>query len=220
MAAGAGRRFGFKPKALLQRDGESLLARQIRLLDEAGVRQVAVVLGHHAERLSPVVQRIAAARPHLDVRVALNPSPDDGQGSSLRCGLRALPAADDSAGSADAPGYLVLLADQPLLEVGDVSAMLRAWRDRAANIDLVLPTHQGQPGHPLVFGASVRQAILQGQGGEGVREWRRAHPERVSLIPMGHARGVTDVDTPDDLQTLADQHGVRLRWPDEADGTD
>ena len=126
MAAGAGRRFGLKPKALLQRDGESLLARQIRLLDEAGVRQVAVVLGHHAERLSSVVQRIAAARPHLDVRVALNPSPDDGPGSSLRCGLRALHAADDSAGSADAPGYLVLLADQPLLEVGDVSAMLRA----------------------------------------------------------------------------------------------
>ena len=209
LAAGAGSRMGGVAKCLITVDGETLLQRLLRAVHTLAPAQTVLVLGHHAQAIQNALRATAAPLP---LTVVHNAKPGDSPASSLRLGLLAL--------RPEVNTVMVLLADQPLLEVGDVSAMLRAWRDRAANIDLVVPTHQGQPGHPLVFGASVRQAILQGQGGEGVREWRRAHPERVSLIPMGHARGVTDVDTPDDLQTLADQHGVRLRWPDEADGTD
>ncbi|MBP6752927.1 MAG: NTP transferase domain-containing protein, partial [Alicycliphilus sp.] len=40
IAAGAGRRMGYFPKSLLERDGEPLLLRQIRLLGEAGASTV------------------------------------------------------------------------------------------------------------------------------------------------------------------------------------
>lgn len=205
MAAGAGRRMGGRPKALLQRDGESLLARQIRLLQEAGVHQTVVVLGHHAERLQPVVAQLAADHPALDLRRTRNPRPDDGPGGSLRCGLAALPPALD--------GVLVLLADQPLLEVDDLRAVLTAWRDRPGAIDLVVPTHAGQPGHPLVFGPAVRAAVQGAADATGVREWRRAHPERVQALALDHARCSTDIDTPQDLIRLRDEQGVDLRWP-------
>ena len=204
MAAGAGSRFGFKPKSLLQRDGESLLARQIRLLDEAGIRQAVVVLGHHLAQLQPEVQRIAGAYPHLDLRMAVNPRPDDGPGSSLRTGLAALPAGLD--------GVMVLLADQPLLEAADVRDVITAWRDRPQGIDLVVPTHGGQPGHPLVFGPRVRQAVAQGQA---VRDWRRAHPEFVQALPADHPRYTCDVDDEPARLAMAAQHGVALCWPDE-----
>ena len=205
LAAGAGSRFGFKPKSLLQRDGEALLARQLRLLRESGVRAVVVVLGHHAERIEPVLQALQQHAEGAGLRWVVNPAPDDGPGSSLRCGLAAL---DDAM-----TGVLVVLGDQPLLERADFEAIVQAWRARAPGIDLVVPTHQGQPGHPLVFGAAVRQAVQRASGAAGVREWRRAHPDRVQALAQAHARCTTDIDTEEDLARLAAQHGVALTWP-------
>ncbi|MGH8116328.1 MAG: nucleotidyltransferase family protein [Rhodanobacteraceae bacterium] len=209
MAAGAGHRMGGLPKSLLQRDGEPLLLRQIRLLAEAGAGMVVVVLGHHADRLGTVLEQArCAATPPINPRRLLwttNPAPDDGTGSSLRCGLAALPAGISA--------WLVALGDQPLLEAADVRAILQAWKKRPAGTDLVMPRHADRLGHPIVFGRPVRDAVAGAHGGQGVREWRRAHPDRVLVLPVAHARYTTDVDTPADLASLREQYRVQLEWP-------
>ena len=132
LAAGAGRRMGYRPKALLQRDGQPLVARQIGLLAQCSVRRIMVVLGHHAARIAPVLATTATALPGVDLIWVVNPTPDEGTGASLRCALAALPA--------DLTGVMVLLADQPLLQVDDVACVLAAWRARPADIDLIVPT--------------------------------------------------------------------------------
>ena len=105
MAAGAGRRMGYRPKCLLQRDGVPLIERTVRLLIGARLAPVVVVLGHHADRIEPVLQRLRDA---LDdpgqLQWVRNPDPDTGQGGSTRCGLAALPTELD--------GVLIALADQ------------------------------------------------------------------------------------------------------------
>ncbi|MBS0302281.1 MAG: nucleotidyltransferase family protein [Proteobacteria bacterium] len=207
MAAGAGRRMGCRPKSLLLRDGEPLLLRQIRLLAQAGVAHVAVVLGHHARALQAVLAH-AQLPSAVSLRAVVNATPDQGPGSSLRCGLAALPA--------EVAELLVVLADQPLLELEDIEAMRAAWRARGAGVELVLPQHAGQPGHPIVFGPVLRQAVMQATGGQGVREWRRAHPEQVQVVALPHERCTTDVDTPEDLQSLGERFGVWLGRPPES----
>ena len=206
LAAGAGRRMGYRPKALLQRDGQPLVARQIGLLAQCSVRRIMVVLGHHAARIAPVLATTATALPGVDLIWVVNPTPDEGTGASLRCALAALPA--------DLTGVMVVLADQPLLQVDDVACVLAAWRARPADIDLIVPTHEGQPGHPLIFGPQVRQGVANGQGAAGVRDWRRAHPRQVLALPVDHARCTQDIDTEDDLARLTAEQGVRLSWPD------
>lgn len=203
MAAGAGRRMGGRPKSLLQRDDEPLLLRQLRLLRLAGVGPIAVVLGHHAQRLAQALAPCAA--PWLSL--AHNPEPDVGPGTSLRCGLAHLPPALDA--------IVVALADQALLEDGDTQAMLQAWWQRPPSIELLVPEHAGQPGHPLVFGPALRQAVLAMPAHEGVRQWRRRHPERVQTRVVQHARYTTDIDTPDDVHRLTQQSGIRLNWPQD-----
>ena len=205
LAAGAGSRFGFKPKCLLGRDGEPLIVRQIRLLREAGITDVVVVLGHHAERVAAVLAELKQQKQYTGLHWTLNPAPDEGTAGSLRRALNALPQ--------EVSGVMVLLGDQPLLQAGDVRALRDAWTQRAPGIALVLPQHQGQPGHPLIFDAQVRQAVAAMQGADGVRHWRRAHPEAVQAIAVTHDRCTRDVDTEADVQALAHTHGVRLQWP-------
>lgn len=204
MAAGAGSRIGHRPKSLLRRDGEALIARQLRLLHAAGVTEAVVVLGHHAGLIRAELERLQAQPRYAGLRWTLNPSPDDGPGSSLRCGLAALPA--------DLDGVLVVLGDQPLLELQDLRAVLDAWAARAPGIELVVPLHAGQPGHPLVFGPLARRAVMAGSGGAGLREWRRAHPEQVQALPVDHPRCTTDIDTESDLERLSAEQGISLTW--------
>ncbi|MDO5623749.1 MAG: NTP transferase domain-containing protein [Pseudomonadota bacterium] len=211
LAAGAGRRFGHRPKCLLTRGGEPLIARQLRLLHETGVAHVAVALGHHAGRIAPVLAALQArGSPHVPAHlcVAVNPAPDaGGVASSLRCALAALPA--------DVGGVMVLLADQPLLTPGDLLTMQHVWHARAPAVQLVLPTHAGQPGHPLVLGPLVRSAVMQGRA---VRDWRRTHPAQVQALALDHPRCTLDVDDEAARQQLAAQHGVALHWPAELVG--
>ena len=60
-------------------------------------------------------------------------------------------------------------------------------------------------------------AVMQAQGGRGVREWRRAHPAQVQALALEHARCTTDVDTPEDLRRLGERWGVWIRPPRPAD---
>lgn len=207
LAAGAGRRLGGRPKGLLQRDGQPLLARQIELLAQAGAGQIVAVLGHHAAAYLPVLQAERQRLPDGLLRWTHNPDPDGpgGVAASLRCGLAQLPPA--------IPTVLVALLDQPLLQAADARALLRAWAKRPPHIDLLAPVYQGQPGHPVIFGPTLRQAIERQTGAGGVRQWRQDHPDRVQLLPVNHPRHTRDVDCPADLAALAAEHGVELRWP-------
>lgn len=213
MAAGAGRRMGRVPKALFERDGEALLLRQLRLLAGAGVRHIAVVLGHHAERIAEV---LAAARkqgaPGLQwTRWVTNPAPDRGPGSSLRCGLAALPD--------DLDPFIVVLGDQPLLAAEDIGDALATWRARPPGIALIQPQHGERLGHPVTFDRGVREAVAQQPDAEGLREWRRAHRDRVCLRKLDHVRCTTDVDTPEDVRRLRAEHGIALAGPPEMHAT-
>ena len=59
----------------------------------------------------------------------------------------------------------------------------------------------------------MRAAVQGAADATGVREWRRAHPERVQALALDHARCSTDIDAPQDLIRLRDEQGVDLRWP-------
>jgi len=204
LAAGAGSRMGHRPKCLLQFDGMTLLERQLQALTLAGVTPIRVVLGHHAERIlqEGVLARWSAQPVH-------NPQPDDGHVSSLRLGLKALPAGLDA--------VVVALADQPLIDVQAVQALLVAFAQRPAGTQLLQPRVQGLPGNPVVFSGSVMAQILAGDDLMGARQWQLAHPAAVYHweTPHGHYR--LDVDNEADRQAVEQLTGQSLRWPDDLD---
>lgn len=208
MAAGAGRRMGGRPKALLLRDGVPLIERQLRALGQAGVCQAVVVLGHHAARIEPVLKALKPQlNESLELRWTQNPQPDNGPGSSLRAGLAAL--------STELQAVLVALADQPLMEAADVDAVLAVWRGKVPAAELVVPSFEGQPGHPVVFNPGVRAAIMRMTGAAGLRDWRRAHPDQVQVLPVDHSRYTLDIDTEVDRTALVLEYGIALAWPDD-----
>lgn len=203
LAAGAGARLGRRPKALLELGGVPLILRQLIALSGAGVDEVAVVLGHHAEAIE------AAVRP-FPITLAINPSPDDGQASSVRIGLQALSPRLDA--------VIVALADQPLVNEHDIAALIGAFKKRGPGTSMVVPRVRGadgraEPGNPVIFDAALRDQWLAGSADTACRRWREANPERVHWLDTDNRRYRVDIDTPEDLERFALSTGHVLTWP-------
>lgn len=197
LAAGSGSRLGKRPKSLLELGGVPLIRRQLIALSGAGVDEVVVVLGHHAEAIEAAVR-------DFPVTLARNPSPDDGQASSVRVGLRAL------TGRLDA--VIVAPADQPLVNAQDITALISAFKKRG-DAAMVVPRVAGEPGNPVMFEASLRDEWLAGDVDAACRRWREAHPERVHWFDTDNTRFRVDIDTPDDLERFTQRTGHVLSWP-------
>ena len=175
-----------------------MIRRQLIALSGAGVDEVVVVLGHHADWIEPVLLP-------FPVTLVRNPQPQDGQVSSLRVGLAAL------SGKLDA--VLVALADQPLVNAQDITSLIGAYKQRAAGSEVLVPMVAGEPGNPVMFSAEVREQILAGAANVGCRQWRAAHPEAVAHFVTDNRRFRVDVDTEDDIARFERDTGHRLRWP-------
>lgn len=198
LAAGAGLRMGHRPKCLLEIDGQALIRRQVRTVMQAGVASVGVVLGHHADRIAPVLD-------DLPVQVMRHTVPDPGQVASLHLGLRAV------LGTADT--VMVLLADQPLVSEQDIRDLLAAYATRPAGTAFVRPVVEGLPGNPVVFSREVALAMLAGGPDMGGAQWQARHPAAVYRWVTSNSHYLVDVDSMDDVAALAARAGVRLVWP-------
>jgi CTP:molybdopterin cytidylyltransferase MocA len=198
LAAGAGSRLGHKPKSLLELGGVPLIRRQLIALSGAGVDEVVVVLGHHAELIEPAVQT-------FPVTLVRNPKPDEGQVSSQRLGLAALSSRLDA--------VIVALADQPLINAQDITALIAAYKKRPEGAQVVYPEVGGKRGNPVMFSQAVGEQILAGGANVGCRQWQAAHAAEVAPFVTDNRRYRVDIDTPEDLARFAADTGHTLRWP-------
>jgi molybdenum cofactor cytidylyltransferase len=197
LAAGSASRMGHRPKCLLEREGRPLIRRQAQALAAAGVAPIVVVLGHYRERVGAALDGLAVSR-------VTNPDPEAPQSASLHLGLRALPETLDA--------VIVTLADLPLIERPEIEALIAAWRRRPVGTAFLRPWVDGQPGNPVLFDGSVRDALLAGAASYGGQQWAAEHPQAVHRWTTENRNYITDVDGPQDLSALAAQ-GVPLSWP-------
>jgi molybdenum cofactor cytidylyltransferase len=174
LAAGAGRRFGgakqlapFRGRPLLQHAVDAQLA-------VPALERVVVVLGAHAEEVRAAID-FGRAEP------VVCEDWEDGQAASLRCGLRALGAAD---------GVLITLGDQPRITPRLIEAVLAAGADARA-------AYGGRPGHPVLLGRDLIGRAAELTGDHGARELLAAADVRT--VEAGELGGDHDVDTPADL---------------------
>lgn len=190
LAAGAGRRLGY-PKAALQLRGRWMLPRLLHALRAGGAARVILVLSADAR------QAIAAFGGHGADEVVENPAPERGRGSSLACGLAALPAAPEA--------LLIHPCDVPLLQPSAVAHLLAAWRRAAARERLLarLVTPTGRGGHPLLVGGQRIEDLRRLQPGQSLRELLHADPaHRLDVRLEGDPGPFLDVDTPEQLAFL------------------
>ncbi len=176
-AAGRSRRMG-SSKPLLDADGPSFLQRVVGHLSGGGCRPVVVVV---RDPDGPV----AAMARQSGARVVENPDPSTGPISSLRAGLQSLD--EEAAGCAFCP------VDHPRISPDTVARLRDVFRETDAPI--VVPTHDGRRGHPVLFRKDLFDELLEDELEEGARTVLRRHEDEVREVAVDDEGILIDIDT-------------------------
>lgn len=176
LAAGGSARLG-QPKQLLRRDGETLVARMVRLAEATRPTRLLMVVGAQADAVIGAVHE-----PHLEV--VINPQWQEGLASSLRYAACAL--ARESAPT------LILGCDQVALELPHLLRLVDGYAAAGCAV-----TRWGEVrGLPVMVPAGVLAGALELQGDVGLRGVLR---ERGEVFEVEAGELGLDVDTGEDV---------------------
>lgn len=183
LAAGASTRFAGGHKLLADFRGEPLIAHVFELAKSAPVEARLVVTGAR-------VGEIAALAEAAGLRSLHNPDFAAGLSTSLKAGLSALPASCE--------GALILLGDMPLIRPETLRAIVAVAEANPA-FAAIVPTHQGEWGHPVLLKRALFADIAALSGDSGARALLKSRRD-VLTIEVGDAGILADFDTREALE--------------------
>lgn len=192
LAAGLGRRMGAHNKLLLPYQEQPMLRHIVSQALASLCQRVVIVLGHQADAIR---QALAG----LPVEFADNPHFSEGLAASVRVAAHIAPS--------NSP-LLIMLGDMPQVDTHVINALVQAYAGAARSDPALAATHffqpvfEGQPGNPVLWGASWRSALQAVQGDEGARRVIKANLQARVLVAVEHAGILRDVDQPDDLALM------------------
>jgi len=185
LAAGLSTRMGaFKP--LLRLGKLTLIEHALRALHSSdSISEVLVVTGHRSEEI----------RNHLDgrpgTRIVVNDTYDSGEMiSSVQRGISAFPP--------ESPAFLLTFADQPRVQPQTISSLVHSFFKTKP--PLVLPTHAGKRGHPIVISTALAPEILALRNPETLKTVVQRHLPSALMLPVPDPTVLEDFDTPEDFQ--------------------
>ena len=185
LAAGESRRMG-RDKALLTYRGQSFLATILQNLCAAGIERFTVVLGHHAALIQSKVDL-------SDAQVVVNQDHQRGQTSSLQLGLTAV--------AADQPDAVILcLVDHPAISVEVIKQLKEQFESTRPPV--LIPTHKGEHGHPVVISKELFPELLALMPGEPANTVIRKYRPQTEFVEVADRGILIDVDEPGEYERL------------------
>jgi alpha-ribazole phosphatase len=179
----------FKPLATL--GTYTLVEEAAERFLRAGIVDVRVVVGHRADEITPVLDR-------LDVRWIFNADYDRGMFSSVIAGAGSL--------EADVDGFFLLPCDIPLVNPDTIRALLNAFNPDDPKI--IYPRFDGRRGHPpLIPAAYVRQDLSSDYPG-GLRALLGLYELNATDVDVIDENILLDCDTPSDYLALAQRRSM------------
>jgi CTP:molybdopterin cytidylyltransferase MocA len=194
-AAGTSSRMG-RPKLALPLGDGTILGHVVIALRQAGIQQILVVVGPHVPELLPLAQSAGAAvlllaKPTVEMRATIE------QGLCwLETKFR--PRHEDS--------WLLVPADHPTLSPTVIGQLLRAQAENP-HYSILVPTFQGQRGHPALLSWQHVAGIRKLPAHQGLNGYLRQHADATLELPVASADILRDLDTPEDYERL------RRTWP-------
>lgn len=188
-AAGHSTRMG-RPKLALPLGDRTVLGRVIEALKGGGVEQVVVVIGPHVPELIPLAETAGAgvcrlSEPTADMR------------ATVERGLAWL----ENHTSPHPEAFLLAPADHPALDAGVVRDLCESFRTDPAK-SIVIPTHAGRRGHPVLLAWQHASGIGALPADRGINTYVRENAAAVKEVPVEVASVLWDIDAPEDYDRL------------------
>ena len=182
LAAGAGSRFGGDKLLHPLEDGVAIAAHAARNLLAATPEVIAVVRWGDFP-LSEMLEQEGC-------QVTMFKGAAQGMGASLAHGVAQARGAD---------GWVIALADMPRIAPETIRKIMAALQEGAL---IAAPAVKGERGHPVGFGAPLRDELLALAGDRGARAVLERHRGAIKLLECDDPGIVLDIDSKSDLNAV------------------
>ena len=173
-------------KLLAEIDGKPMVRHVVDAVSASSVASTTVVVGHEADQ-------VRAALSGTGVDFAVNPAFDDGLSTSLKAGIAAV--------GTEVDGVVVCLGDMPKLTTDLIDRIIAAF-DPLEGRAIVVPTHRGKRGNPVLFAAKFFDEIAEIAGDVGARHLIGQHEDLLVELPCDDDAILLDIDTPEMLRAV------------------
>ena len=192
LAGGRSSRMG-SPKPLLPVGRkDTFLTLLIRTLYAAGINEVFVVLS--VDGPLDAIRSVLRELPY-SVRIIENPNPQNGQLSSLQCGLNEM----------DRPGVdaiLTTLVDLPLVSQTTVRTLLDTYTRSRAPIVRPSRPDESAHGHPVIFDKMLFNELRLASVKTGAKPIVRSYESEIVNVSVEDEGAFRDIDTPADYERI------------------
>jgi molybdenum cofactor cytidylyltransferase len=172
-------------KQLLPVGGKTFVECCVDNLLASRAGEVVVVTGHREEDVRAALE----GRP---VRFAHNPHYRLGMSESIKRGVAAI--------APDARAVMIALVDQPLIGPEIIDQIIYAYETRDSLV--VIPTFEGQRGHPVILDLGLKREILEMDPNRGLRQVVQAHERDTLRVRVSNRAVLLDFDYPEDYKRL------------------
>ena len=129
------------------------------------------------------------------VRIVENPNPQNGQLSSLQCGLDAIERPDIDA-------ILTTLVDLPVVSPTTVRALLDTYTRTRAPIVRPSRPDESAHGHPVIFDKILFNELRVASVKTGAKPIVRSYESEIVNVSIEDEGAFTDIDTPADYERV------------------
>lgn len=180
LAAGESRRMD-QLKLLLPWKEKTMIEEVIDQVFSSGIQRCLVVLGAHRDEILDAIRE-------KGVKTCFNENYTEGMLSSVQCGIRTLPP--------EAGAVVIFLADQPMIPATVTKDIIQSYKKSRKGI--LIPTHQGRRGHPVLIDLKYREEIFKLDPERGLRMLPELFPDDVREVQVDEPAILRDIDTPDE----------------------
>jgi len=183
LAAGSSTRFG-RNKLLEKIDGSTIIERVVKSAASSKADEVVLVLGYEA-------QRVKGALKNFECKFVFNEDFKKGQSFSVKAGVKSV------MGYVDA--VMVLPGDVALITSKSINMVVEEYERSRSPI--VVASHQGRSGHPILFDRSLFNEIMEiNEETMGLKAVVNRHRDLIKKVEAGSDEILIDIDDEEDFK--------------------
>jgi len=189
LAAGQSKRMGQSNKLLLPFGGDTVLSHVCRQIEAAGLKNIFVVTGHEKAAIEKALTR-------HDITFFHNDLFEEGMSSSVKLGISSLPD--------DLDAVIILLGDMPNISADILKRLMAAYHPAEGRL-IIIPTHKGKRGNPILWDREFFDEFDKLEGDRGAKILLNEYSDYIEEVEVGSEAIFLDIDTFDAYESVMEK---------------
>ena len=184
LAAGRSKRMNGENKLIKEIQGIPLIKLSVKNILASSIDELIVVLGYQKEIVEKLIDK------NEKIKFVFNKDFESGMASSIKTGLNNL--------SEKTEAFFICLGDMPMINQDVYNQLIRSRNNK----EIIVPTHKGQQGNPVLFDKSMKEKIMNISGDVGAKKMLELNKDKILNLEINDQSITKGFDTQDNFNSL------------------